>query len=164
GSERKTHLAVPPGEWRQHAYKRKTDATREAPSVVERTDQLVPGNGQTGRDGVTERLVVPGMPGNAGGGKGPQFRTNAESGKGQEIGQPINSGKRSETADGVTCKSEGRTRFPLLRPIRQDLPARRAGTRLRLLPRQQGRSRSRRPHVRGGRGVWTRTLDRGTRA
>jgi hypothetical protein len=75
--------------------------------VVERIDQLVAGDGQTRRNGVTERLAVPGMPGNSGGGKEPQFRTNAESRKGQEIGQPINSGKRSETTDGVTCKSEG---------------------------------------------------------
>jgi hypothetical protein len=31
GDERSV-LAVPPGYWRQHAYKRKTDATRETPS------------------------------------------------------------------------------------------------------------------------------------
>ena len=63
--------------------------------------------GQAGRIGVAERPVVPGKPGNAGGGKGPQFKINATSGKGQEIGQPINSNKSSETADGVTRKSEG---------------------------------------------------------
>ncbi len=33
--------------------------------------------GQAGRHGVAERLVVPMKPGNAGGGKGPQFKTNA---------------------------------------------------------------------------------------
>jgi len=33
--------------------------------------------GWAGRHGVTERLVLPMKPGNAGGGKGPQFRTNA---------------------------------------------------------------------------------------
>jgi len=32
----------------------------------------------SGRHKVTERLVVPMKPGNAGGGKGPQFRTNAK--------------------------------------------------------------------------------------
>ncbi len=31
GRERIEHPVVPPGYWRQHAYKRKTDATREAP-------------------------------------------------------------------------------------------------------------------------------------
>jgi len=31
GRERTEHPVVPPGYWRQHAYKRKTDATREAP-------------------------------------------------------------------------------------------------------------------------------------
>ena len=75
--------------------------------MIERIGQPAAGDGPAGRDGLAERLVVPRMPGNAGGGKEPQFRTNAESGKGQEIGRPINFGKRSETADGVTCKSEG---------------------------------------------------------
>ena len=42
--------------------------------------------GRFGRYGVTERLVVPMKPGNAGGGKGPQFRTDAISNEGQEIG------------------------------------------------------------------------------
>ena len=39
-----------------------------------RDDQPDAGDGQAGRCGVTERLVVPLKPGNAGGGKGPQFR------------------------------------------------------------------------------------------
>ena len=76
-----------------------------------RDDQPDAREGQAGRFGVTERLVVPGKPGNAGGGKGPQFKINATSGKEQEIGKPENSGKCSETADGVTCQSEGRTRL-----------------------------------------------------
>ena len=71
GKERNRHPAVPPGYWRQHAYKRKTDATREAPCVVERIDQLEAGDGQSGRNGVAERLVVPRKLGNASGGKGP---------------------------------------------------------------------------------------------
>ena len=36
------------------------------------------------RPGVTERFVVPLKPGNAGGGKGPQFKTDAISGEGPE--------------------------------------------------------------------------------
>ena len=35
-----------------------------------------------GRAGVAERLAVPLKPGNAGGGKGPQFKTDATSGEG----------------------------------------------------------------------------------
>ena len=34
GSERRAHRSAPPGYWRQHACKRGTEATREAPSVV----------------------------------------------------------------------------------------------------------------------------------
>src|SRR5210317_499921 len=83
--------------------------------------------GQVGRLGVAERFVVPGKPGNAGGGKGPQFKTNAGRRKGQEIGQPINSRVCSETAEGVTRESEGSAWLPLLCPVRQDLPGRHPG-------------------------------------
>ena len=40
-------------------------------SEVGRDDQPEVGDGQRGRYGVAERPVVPGNPGNAGGGKGP---------------------------------------------------------------------------------------------
>jgi RNA-directed DNA polymerase len=79
-------------------------------------------------------------PGNAGGGKGPQFRTSAASGEGPEIGQPINSEKCPETADGVTRKSEGGSRLSLLRSLRQDQPGRYSGPCLRPVPLQQGRA------------------------
>ncbi len=36
-----------------------------------------PARDKAGRPGVAERLVVPLKPGNAGGGKGPQFKTDA---------------------------------------------------------------------------------------
>jgi len=42
--------------------------------------------GQAGRYGVAERPVLPEKPGNAGGGKGPWFKTDVTSRKGQEIG------------------------------------------------------------------------------
>src|ERR1700722_5467593 len=60
--------------------------------------------------------------------------------KDPEIGRPINSKQRSETADGVTRESEGRTRLPLLRPLRQDQPQRHSGARLCSVPLQQGRA------------------------
>src|SRR3954467_13918496 len=52
------------------------------PQGVVRDDQPDAREGQAGRPGVTERLVVPLKPGNAGGGKGPQFKTDATSGEG----------------------------------------------------------------------------------
>src|ERR1700737_1051742 len=52
------------------------------PQCVIRDDQPDAREGQAGRAGVAERLVVPLKPGNAGGGKGPQFKTNAASGEG----------------------------------------------------------------------------------
>src|SRR5260370_34661305 len=59
GRERNLHPAIPPGHWRQHAYKRETDATREAPCVDECNDQPEAGDGWAGRTGGTERPVVP---------------------------------------------------------------------------------------------------------
>src|SRR5207302_787124 len=92
------------------------------PHCVIRDDQPDAREGQAGRIGVAERPIVPMKPGNAGGGKGPWFKTNAASSEGPEIGEPSNSATCSETADGVTRESEDRSRLSLLRPLRQDQP------------------------------------------
>jgi hypothetical protein len=42
--------------------------------------------GRTGRDGVTERLVLPLKPSNVGGGKEPQFEIDARRSEEREIG------------------------------------------------------------------------------
>src|SRR6266849_1735157 len=47
------------------------------PQGVVSDDQPDAREGQAGRFGVAERFVVPLKPGNAGGGKGPQFKTDA---------------------------------------------------------------------------------------
>ena len=47
-----------------------------------RDDQPDAREGEAGRYGVAERFVVPLKPGNAGGGKGPQFKTDARRGEG----------------------------------------------------------------------------------
>src|SRR5207245_9364253 len=52
------------------------------PQCVIRDDQPDAREGQAGRTGVAERPVVPLKPGNAGGGKGPQFKTDARRGEG----------------------------------------------------------------------------------
>ena len=41
---------------------------------------------RAGLDGKLERLILPEKPGNAGGGKGPWFKSNARRSKGKEIG------------------------------------------------------------------------------
>ena len=58
-------------------YTRKAYATREAPKRGQIGDQPEAREGQAGRLGVAERFVVPRKPGNAGGGKGPPFKTDA---------------------------------------------------------------------------------------
>src|SRR5258708_8506603 len=75
-----------------------------------------------------------------------------------EIGQPNNSEKCSETADGVTRESEGRSRVSLLRAVRQDQPRGHPGTRLRAVSLEEGRSGGRRSGLRGHRGVWRRAV------
>jgi hypothetical protein len=62
-------------------YTRKAHATRETP-MRDQEDQPDAREGQAGRTGVAERPVVPLKPGNAGGGKGPQFKTDARRGEG----------------------------------------------------------------------------------
>jgi hypothetical protein len=52
------------------------------PRCVVSDEQPDAREGQAGRAGVTERSAVPRKPGNAGGGKGPQFKTNARRGEG----------------------------------------------------------------------------------
>src|SRR6516162_10978941 len=63
------------------AYTRKR-TQHGKPLCVIRDDQPDAREGQAGRRGVTEGLAVPLKPGNAGGGKGPQFKTDARSRKG----------------------------------------------------------------------------------
>ena len=86
------------------------------PRGVVRDGQPDAREGQTRRRGVTERPVVPVWPRNAGGGKGPWFKTDAGRSEGVEIGQPINSDGCSEAAEGVARESEGGSRVSLLRP------------------------------------------------
>ena len=57
-------------------------ATREAPAVIRSPDQLATRESPAGPYGVAERFVVPRKPGNSGGGKGPQLKTDATSDKG----------------------------------------------------------------------------------
>src|SRR5271156_4366638 len=128
------------------------------PQSAVRDDQPDAREGESGRFGVAERLVVPLKPGNAGGGKGPQFKTNAPSGEGPGIGKPINSETCSKAADGVTRESEGRSRLSLLRAVRQDQPRRHLGLCLCPVPLEQGRAGCGWPGLCGYRSVWGGTV------
>src|SRR3954465_467702 len=83
------------------------------PHCVIRDDQPDAREGQAGRIGVAERPVVPMKPGNAGGGKGPQFKTDARRGEGPGDWQPSNSEKCSklQTALHAKAKAEAGYRF-----------------------------------------------------
>ena len=69
--------AVPPGYWRQHA--RRGDPRQHGKPQVARGSGPQPDarEGQAGRPGVADGLVVPAKPGNAGGGKQPEFKEGA---------------------------------------------------------------------------------------
>ena len=80
--DERTSSIEPAGVMAMACTHRRPDATREAPAVIAVGDQLAARERQAGPYGVAERLVVPMKPGNAGGGKGPQLKTNARSDKG----------------------------------------------------------------------------------
>jgi hypothetical protein len=82
-TDERTSSIEPAGVMATACTHRRPDVTREAPAVI-----VVSINWQLARDkagpcGVAERFVVPMKPGNAGGGKGPQLKTDARSNEGQ---------------------------------------------------------------------------------
>ena len=80
--DERTSSIEPAGVMAMACTHRRPDATREAPAVIAVSDQLATRERQAGPYGVAERFVVPMKPGNSGGGKGPQLKTNARSDKG----------------------------------------------------------------------------------
>jgi hypothetical protein len=56
-------------------------------------------------------------------GRGLSSRQTQDVVRDREIGRPSNSEECSEAADGVTRESEGRSRLPLLCPVRQSMDA-----------------------------------------
>ena len=79
-----------------------TSSNTGSPKGDRRSDQPAARESQAGPFGVTEKLVVPMKPGNAGEGKGPQLKGNARSDEGGGIDvESINPRKCSEVADGV---------------------------------------------------------------
>ena len=72
--------AAAPGYWRQHVHKESARNTGSPKAWAAMPTGRPRGTGRAPR--VAERFVEPPKPGNAGGGKGPQFKTNAISGEG----------------------------------------------------------------------------------
>ena len=80
--DERTNSIGPAGVMAMACRRRRPDATREAPAVIAVEDQLAARERRAGPYGVAERSVLPRKPGNSGGGKGPQLKTNARSNKG----------------------------------------------------------------------------------
>jgi len=78
--DERTSSIGPAGIMAMACRQRRPDATREAPAVIGiNKDQLAARERQVRPCGVAERFVVPMKPGNSGGGKGPQLKTDARS-------------------------------------------------------------------------------------
>ena len=80
---RRRPVAADSGYWRQHVHKESARNTG-SPRAWSGDDQPedAPARDRPGAHGVAERLVVPMKPGNAGRGKGPQFKTDARRSEG----------------------------------------------------------------------------------
>ena len=90
-----------------------------------RDDQPEAREGQAGLFGVAERFVLPMKPGNAGGGKGPQFKTDARRGEGpRRLGNLSTPKSVQKLQMALHAKAKAEAEFPLLCPVRQDLRAR----------------------------------------
>ena len=73
----------PAGVMAMACRQRRPESTREAPTVIAiNKDQLATRERWAGLYGVAERFAVPVKPGNSGGGKGPQLKTDARSNAG----------------------------------------------------------------------------------
>jgi hypothetical protein len=73
--------AVPPGYWRRHVRRGDPKQHGKPQSVWGSGLQPEAREGQAGPTGVADGFVVPGNPGNSGGGKGPEFRQGAGRGR-----------------------------------------------------------------------------------
>jgi hypothetical protein len=80
--DERTSSIEPAGVMAMACTPRRPDATREAPAVIAVKDQPATRERPAGPGGVAEKSVVPIKPGNSGGGKGLQLKTDARSNEG----------------------------------------------------------------------------------
>jgi len=120
-------------------YTRKAYATRGSPKARSGMTNRTPARDRPTPHGVAERFVVPLKPGNAGGGKGPQFKTDARRGDGPgdwATYQLRRVFRKLQKA--LHVKAKARSRLSLLRPVRQDQPRRHPGSCLCRVPLNKG--------------------------
>src|SRR5262245_26295682 len=113
-------IAVP-GYWRQHVHKESARNTGN-PKAWSAMTNRTPARDRPGALGRRRGSQYRGSRVMPGEGRDLSSRRTQHVVRDLEIGQPINSEEGSETAEGVARESEGRSRLPLLRPVRQDQP------------------------------------------
>src|SRR3954470_11448204 len=101
----------------------------------------------------SDRVTVPLRPGNAGGGKGPDFWRAFDGGEDEVIGgEPANTRTDPDPPAKAVSQGEGGAGLPLLPALRQDPSRGHPESRLRARPLQRGRAGGGRGHVRADRG------------
>src|SRR5215470_13421542 len=120
-NERSLLPAATPGYWRQHVHKESARNTGN-PKAWSAMTNRTPARDRPGALGWRRGSQYRGSRVMPGEGRGLSSRRTQHVVRDLEIGQPINSEEGSETAEGVARESEGRSRLPLLRPVRQDQP------------------------------------------
>src|SRR5580765_1091995 len=126
----------PAGVWATARRKRKT-TQHGKPRLETCAGQRAAREGQARPIGESERSIVPWKPGNAGGGKGPWFKTSVESGDSREIDDESDTSRKGwEATDGTACQSEGSSELSVLPAVRQVVPLGRVGVCLRALQGQ----------------------------
>src|SRR3954447_779515 len=94
---------------------------------------------RSGRE--SDRVMVPLRPGNAGGGKDPDFWRAFDGGEDEVIGgEPANTRTDPEPPEQAVSQGEGGAGLPLLPALRQDLSRGHPEPRLRTRPFQRGRA------------------------
>src|SRR3954453_5259912 len=106
---------------------------------------------RSGRE--SDRVTVPLRPGNAGGGKGPDFWRAFDGGEDEVIGgEPANTRTDPDPPAKAVSQGEGGAGLLLLPALRQDPSRGHPESRLRARPLQRGRTGGGRGHVRADRG------------
>ena len=127
-------------------------------------DQPAAREGRTGLHGMAERPVLPRKPGNAGGGKGPWFKSNAGRSEGEEIGVSLITPESVwKLQEALHAKAKGEPSLSVSQSLRQDLSQGRALARVEVLPckrwcRRRGRSKALSRSKRGGSNGWLEEL------
>src|SRR5471030_2763622 len=103
-------------------YTTRSGATRETPSRGRARDQPEACEGQTGRGGESDGLIVLRKPGNAGGGKEPSFKSMWKVVKERRLGNLETPPSVRKLQTSLHAKAKAKPEFRVLSSVRQGVP------------------------------------------